>query len=127
MNGRDRYRYRADVLEQGDQGLAAARRGVSADNAIAGVLERAAAAQSAMPAEFGPPFVDKPARELLGDVLLSIDRPRRSRRAAYTSGTQTHAKNRPTASSAPKKKKMTYLTHPLFPSEPRFRSASAAM
>ena len=35
-----------------------------------------------MPMEFGPPFVDKPARELLGDVLLRIDRPREAA-AAY--------------------------------------------
>jgi hypothetical protein len=28
----------------------------------------------ALPVEFGPPFVDKPAHELLGDVLLSQDR-----------------------------------------------------
>jgi hypothetical protein len=35
-----------------------------------------------MPAEFGPPFVDKPARELLGDVLQQIGRPREAA-AAY--------------------------------------------
>ena len=27
-----------------------------------------------MPIEFGPPFADKPAHELLGDVLLSLGR-----------------------------------------------------
>jgi tetratricopeptide (TPR) repeat protein len=72
-DGRDRYRYRADVLEQEIKGLAALAEG-KRDDAIA-MLERAAAAEEAMPAEFGPPFVDKPARELLGDVLLRIGRP----------------------------------------------------
>jgi predicted negative regulator of RcsB-dependent stress response len=78
--GRDRYRYRADVLEQEIKGLAALAEG-KRDDAIA-ILERAAAAEDAMPAEFGPPFVDKPARELLGDVLLRIGRPREAA-AAY--------------------------------------------
>lgn len=74
QDGRDRYRYRADVLEQEINGLAALAEG-KRDDAIA-ILERAAAAEDAMPAEFGPPFVDKPARELLGDVLLRVGRPR---------------------------------------------------
>jgi len=80
LDGRDRYRYRADVLEQEINGLAALAEGKS-DDAIA-ILERAAAAEDAMPAEFGPPFVDKPARELLGDVLVRLARPSEAR-AAY--------------------------------------------
>ncbi len=27
-----------------------------------------------MPIEFGPPFIDKPTHELLGDVLLTLNR-----------------------------------------------------
>jgi tetratricopeptide (TPR) repeat protein len=72
--GRDRYRQRAAVLEQEIRGLAALAE-KKRDDAVA-ILERAAAAEDAMPLEFGPPFVDKPARELLGDVLLRIGRPR---------------------------------------------------
>jgi len=43
------------------------------DQGIA-MLQKAAAAEQAMPFEFGPPPVPKPASELLGDVLLSADR-----------------------------------------------------
>ena len=35
-------------------------------------LRAAAAAEAAMPVEFGLPFVDKPADELLGDALLAL-------------------------------------------------------
>jgi len=78
--GRDRYRQRAAVLEQEISGLAALAE-KKRDDAVA-ILELAAAAEDAMPLEFGPPFVDKPARELLGDVLLRIGRPREAA-AAY--------------------------------------------
>ncbi|MEO6260077.1 MAG: hypothetical protein ABIP63_06980 [Thermoanaerobaculia bacterium] len=43
------------------------------DQAMA-MLQKAAAAEQAMPFEFGPPPVPKPANELLGDVLLSAGR-----------------------------------------------------
>ncbi len=39
-----------------------------------GKLREAAAAEDAMPMEFGPPAVDKPSSELLGELLLSLDR-----------------------------------------------------
>jgi tetratricopeptide (TPR) repeat protein len=45
-----------------------------ADEAVV-MLKKAAADEDAMPVEFGPPFVDKPAYELLGDVLLKLNRP----------------------------------------------------
>jgi tetratricopeptide (TPR) repeat protein len=38
-------------------------------------LKEAAASERAMPAEFGPPSLDKPANELLGEVLFEIGRP----------------------------------------------------
>jgi hypothetical protein len=38
-------------------------------------MKRAAVAEDGMPLEFGPPFVDKPTQELLGDVLLTLGRP----------------------------------------------------
>jgi tetratricopeptide (TPR) repeat protein len=38
------------------------------------LLEKAAAREEAMPIEFGPPYVEKPSRELLGDQLLAAGR-----------------------------------------------------
>lgn len=50
------------------------------DQAIT-LARQAAAAEQAMPYEFGPPFVDKPAFELLGEVLLTAGRYEDSRNA----------------------------------------------
>jgi tetratricopeptide (TPR) repeat protein len=44
-------------------------------------LEAAAEMEAAMPAEFGPPLVEKPSRELLGDALLALGRRDEARRA----------------------------------------------
>jgi Flp pilus assembly protein TadD len=38
------------------------------------LLSEAAAGESASPMEFGPPSLDKPANELLGEVLLELGR-----------------------------------------------------
>ena len=70
--GRERYRDRAGVLEREIAALALLAAGRT-DEAIA-ALREAAAAEAAMAVEFGPPFVDKPADELLGDVLLALGR-----------------------------------------------------
>ena len=43
------------------------------DEALA-ALRKVAAAEQAMPFEFGPPFIEKPSHELLGDHLLSMKR-----------------------------------------------------
>ena len=61
----------AIVLQQVDalQWIAAGKRG----EAVA-ILRKAADAEDAMPFEFGPPFVEKPSRELLGDTLLAMSR-----------------------------------------------------
>ena len=45
------------------------------DSAVV-LLRRAAALEDAMPVAFGPPVVVKPTHELLGEVLLSLRRPR---------------------------------------------------
>jgi tetratricopeptide (TPR) repeat protein len=45
------------------------------DSAVA-LLRQAAALEDAMPVAFGPPVVIKPTHELLGEVLLSLRRPR---------------------------------------------------
>src|SRR5690606_32241 len=52
----------------------------NADEAVA-LLREAAAAEEAMPFEFGPPAVVKPAPELLGEVLLKLGRPAEARHA----------------------------------------------
>jgi len=66
------YRSRASILEQEIDGLARFADG-KPDEAI-DILRRAAADEESMAVEFGPPFVDKPASELLGEVLLSLGR-----------------------------------------------------
>jgi tetratricopeptide (TPR) repeat protein len=70
--GRDRYRRRAAILEREIQALALLADDRK-DEAVA-ALRQAAADEEAMPVEFGPPFVDKPAHELLGDVQLALGR-----------------------------------------------------
>jgi hypothetical protein len=71
-SGRERYRARAAVLDRELEALALLADKKS-DEAVA-ALRAASAAEAAMPVEFGPPFVDKPAAELLGDVLLALGR-----------------------------------------------------
>lgn len=68
----DRYRARAAVLEREIQALALL--ADSRDDEAVAALRDAAASEQATPIEFGPPFVDKPAHELLGDVLLAMGR-----------------------------------------------------
>jgi len=57
------------LLRQGDAGGAVAR------------LSGAAAAERSIPMEFGPPTLDKPANELLGDVLMELGRAQEARTA----------------------------------------------
>ena len=45
------------------------------------LLERAAAGEKAIPMEFGPPSLDKPANELLGEMLLELGRAPEARSA----------------------------------------------
>ena len=70
--GHDRYRARAEVLDREVEALALLSEKKTAEAVAA--LHAAVAAEAAMPVEFGPPFVDKPADELLGDVLLELGR-----------------------------------------------------
>jgi tetratricopeptide (TPR) repeat protein len=65
----DQYRRRADVLAKEIAALSLLAAG-NADGAIA-LLRDAAAEEGRMRVEFGPPFVDKPAAELLGETLAS--------------------------------------------------------
>jgi tetratricopeptide (TPR) repeat protein len=70
----------AAVYTQELQGVLALLEG-RREEAVA-ALRSAAAAEEAMPFEFGPPPVDKPTQELLGDVLLQLHRPAEAQ-AAY--------------------------------------------
>jgi tetratricopeptide (TPR) repeat protein len=63
---------RLDVLDLELQGLGAAAAGRDEDEIR--LLHNAAAAEDAMAYAFGPPFVDKPAWELLGEELLRLNR-----------------------------------------------------
>ncbi len=69
---RERYQRRASVLDREVRALLLLA-GNRTEEGVAELLA-AAAAEAAMPVEFGPPFVDKPAPELLADVLLSLGR-----------------------------------------------------
>ncbi|HEY5061274.1 MAG TPA: hypothetical protein VII52_07040 [Gemmatimonadaceae bacterium] len=61
------------VREDELRALMLLRRG-SNDDAVA-LLRAAAQREDALPFMFGPPMIEKPARELLGEVLLQIGRP----------------------------------------------------
>jgi tetratricopeptide (TPR) repeat protein len=64
---------RVPTIEQDElQGLLLLRRGRQSEAVAA--LERAAAGEKAIPMEYGPPSLDKPANELLGEVLLELHR-----------------------------------------------------
>lgn len=65
-------RARPSIIQQQIDGLLLLREGKR--DAGLDVLRRAAEAESAAPMEFGPPFVEKPSWELLGDELLAAGR-----------------------------------------------------
>lgn len=71
---------RLKVLEAQAAGLEALRSG-RADEGIA-ELRRAAALEAALPVEFGPPAIEKPSAELLGDELARLGR-KDEAKAAY--------------------------------------------
>ena len=52
-------------------------------------LQRMAAKEHGMPLEFGPPSIEKPTDELLGELLLQLHRPAEARDAFQTSLTRT--------------------------------------
>ncbi len=43
------------------------------------LLRKAAALEDTLPFEFGPPFIDKPSYELLGEILLEANQPKEAR------------------------------------------------
>ncbi|HRC88034.1 MAG TPA: tetratricopeptide repeat protein, partial [Thermoanaerobaculia bacterium] len=54
--------------------------GFSGSPALA-TLERAAAEEDGLPFAFGPPFVDEPSHELLGELLLAAGKPAEAEKA----------------------------------------------
>jgi tetratricopeptide (TPR) repeat protein len=70
----------AQVLEQQLSALVQLADGVTAPAIVK--LGEAAALEEKLPYEFGPPFIDKPSYELLGEALLAADR-RDEARAAF--------------------------------------------
>jgi tetratricopeptide (TPR) repeat protein len=71
---------RVPVIEEDEiNGLLSLRRGETAGGLA--LLGKAAAAEKDIPMEFGPPSLDKPANELLGEVLLELGRAQEARAA----------------------------------------------
>ncbi len=70
--GSEQYRHRAEVIVLEIRGLLALAERRNPEGIE--TLTEAADRERAMPIEFGPPFVDKPAGELLGDALLRLGR-----------------------------------------------------
>lgn len=89
--GTGEFLKRVRVLASEMDGLA---RAASGDGAGAvDALRRAAATEDSMAFAFGPPFVDKPAHELLGEALLDRGRPGQAREAFEAA--LARARNRP--------------------------------
>ena len=75
----DAYRSGTAILEQLLTGAIQVARGASPEGIA--TIRDAAAAEEKVPFEFGPPFIDKPPYELLGEVLLGAGRPKEARAA----------------------------------------------
>jgi len=73
------YAARTAILRQELQAMIDVAEGKH-DDAIA-LLRTSAEAENAMPFEYGPPFIDKPTQELLGEVLLGAQHPKEAREA----------------------------------------------
>ncbi len=78
----DAFRTRAQILELELEAVLEAARG-NEEKALA-VAREATDLEAGLPAFFGPPMVDKPSRELLGELLLEFGRPDEAARAFRT-------------------------------------------
>jgi len=83
--GAEQYRRRVEIIMLEIRGLLALAEQREAQ--AVDLLTRAMNEEDAMPIEFGPPFVDKPSAELLGDVLVRLGRPAEAS-AAYAKALQ---------------------------------------
>ena len=77
--GDESYRSGAKILEQLLAGSIQVAHGATAEGISA--LREAAAAEEKLPFDFGPPSIDKPSYELLGEVLMTAGRPKEARAA----------------------------------------------
>ncbi len=68
------YLQRAEILEMQLRGMLL----IAAEKATEGIdlLQQTALTEESLPMAFGPPFIDKPTRELLGEELLDLHRPK---------------------------------------------------
>lgn len=73
------YRQRGQIVEQQLQAMIWAAEGKN-EEALR-LLHQASGAEASMPFEFGPPLIDKPSDELLGELLVSLKRPAEARKA----------------------------------------------
>ena len=83
----DAFRSDAAIFEQLLSGSVQVAGGATAEG-IAAIREAAAAAEK-LPFEFGPPFIDKPPYELLGEVLLAAGQHKEARAAFEKALAQT--------------------------------------
>ena len=81
------YAKRAAILQQELQAMIDEAQG-NRDEGIA-LMRKATAAENAMPFEYGPPFIDKPTEELLGEMLLDAQKPQEARQAFEAALTRT--------------------------------------
>ena len=81
------YGVRASILEEQLQAMIWLSEGMK--NQAVSQLQATAKKEETMPIAFGPPFVDKPTYELLGEMLLKTNRPEEARAAFETALTRT--------------------------------------
>jgi tetratricopeptide (TPR) repeat protein len=87
------YNSRVAILQQELQAMIGAAEG-KRDDAIA-LLRKSAVSENTMPFEYGPPFIDKPTEELLGEVLLDAQRPKEAREAFELALVRTPQRTQP--------------------------------
>ena len=93
-----RYGNRARILTSQLQALLLLRQGKTGE--AVQELRKVAEEERAMPFEFGPPYIDKPTDELLGEVLLTLNRPAEARDAFQLSLVRTPGRSLPKAGVA---------------------------
>ena len=71
----------AEARERNDEIVAMIRQKEGATKEAVDLLRAAAALEDSLPFEFGPPFIDKPSYELLGDLLLEMGQAADARQA----------------------------------------------
>jgi tetratricopeptide (TPR) repeat protein len=81
------YQHRPEVLELQLEGLTLIAEGLTAEGLAR--VESAASVEAQLPFTYGPPAIDKPSHELLGELLLKTGQTEQARRAFETAVTRT--------------------------------------